>query len=126
MADRKRRPDAPVDHINEAERVAIVSRMKERGVSKAYLARECDVTPSAITLLLSKPIPKNTVRGCRFLAKLQTALGLAVTARRPAVVPSDKQRRTELILRALDDDPEGAEHWISMGEVLANRARKPL
>jgi hypothetical protein len=29
-------------------------------------------------------------------------------------------------LRALDEDPESAEHWLSMGEVLANRTRKPL
>lgn len=126
MADRKPRPKGPVAHIDESERVKILARMKEKSISNAGLARACDVTPSAITLLLKTPIPKGQVRGCKFLAKLQAALDLAVTARRPAAVPSDKQRRVDLVLRALGDDLEALEHWLASGEVLANRQRKPL
>jgi hypothetical protein len=121
MAHRKRRPEGPVDHIDESDRQAILTRMDEKGITQARIAIECDVTPSAVSLLLKHPIPKGKVRGCKWLAKLQTTLGLAVTARRPAVVPSERLRRAEIILRALGDDKEAIDHWLETGEILANR-----
>lgn len=123
MTERKPRPRGPNSYINEADRLAILARMKEKGIRPGELATACSVTPSAITLLL-KPIRPGKERGCKFLAKLQTALDLTPTAKRPAVVQSEQSRRAEQILKKLADDPEGAEQWLATGEWAASRVRK--
>jgi len=123
MAERKKRPTEDTVYIDERDRQDILARMKLKGINKAQLATECDVTKGAITLLLSKPIPKGETRGCRFASKLQAALGLALTPKRPTIISSEQQRRVDRIVKKLQGDPEELEHWLANGEHAAGRAK---
>lgn len=126
-APRKKRPQGPTSYFDENDRKAFIAQRDELGLEDADLARECNVSRAAITHLLAHPIPhapykeKGKYRGCRFLAKLQTALRLAnTTKRRPAAVDLDRQRRAEEILRSIDS--ETADGWLGMGEKLTKKA----
>lgn len=124
--ERKDRPQGPTLYIDENERVNIIRRMAEMvpPKKKADLARDCDVTPSAITLLLKRPIPKGKTRGCKFLGALQDSLGLAnTTKKRPVVIDKAASRRAERILHALAavEDDEALENWLKNGEILATK-----
>ena len=125
MAERKDRPVGPVDYIDEPDRLALVARRDAKKITNTELAHECGVTSSAMTLLLGRPIPHGKTRGCRFLARLQSALGLAVTARRrPNVTEPAYWRRIEAIVRGYEDDPEMREKWLELGEMTTNRKRQ--
>jgi hypothetical protein len=121
--ERKQRPDGPTQNIDEEARLAIIAAMGEQDppMTKAALARACRVTGGAITLLLSKPIPKGQTRGCKFLPELQKALSMTSSA--SAVVVTDNKaamRRIWRIVRDLDDAT--LEHWIQTGEMLAGKS----
>ena len=122
MADRKPRPNEDTIYIVEQDRLAILARMDEKVIKKSALAVECDVSGSAITLLLSKPIAKGKTRGCRFATKLQRALGFALTNKSPAVLPRESVRRAQQVIDRLKNDPEGLENWLRQGEWNARKA----
>lgn len=122
MADRKLRPREDTIYIDEQDRLAILARLDEKGMTKADLARDCGVSASAITLLLSKPIAKGKTRGCRFASKLQASLGFALTNKSPAVLPKESVRRANQIIDKLQHDPEGLENWLRQGEWGARKA----
>lgn len=123
--ERKKRPQGENLYIDEQERISLLERMTAIKALKKQeqIAEECGVTSSAITLLLKRPIPKGKTRGCKFLGKLQRALGLedTTTKRRAMVVLKETQRRVEHILREIGDDNEGLQHWLSTGELIAKR-----
>jgi hypothetical protein len=122
---RKQRPREETAYLTEPDRLVIVARRREKKISQAELARLCDATPAAMSLLLSTPIPAGKTRGCRFLAKLQSALDLAPTARRPAILPADEQRRIDRVVATLRfGDPEQYDAWLRLGELQADRAKK--
>jgi hypothetical protein len=118
MAERKRRPVGETQYIDESDRLRIRAIMLDKGIKQADIHRECDVTASAVTLLLKDPIPKGKTRGCRFLPCLQKMLGIVITSKVPPVV-EDKEatRRALRILNKLTEDER--ENWLGNGELLA-------
>lgn len=125
MAERKQRPTEDVVYLDEDDRQAILARMSsmEPPMSRRRLAGLCNVSPAAITLLLSKPIAAGKTRACRFTSRLQRALGVTLTARKRAlVVTREAAYRAEQIAQRLStEDPEKLEHWLRNGEMLANK-----
>lgn len=123
MSQRKRRPEGETLYIDETDRQRIVAAMvnSKPPWTKAALARECKVTPSAMTLLLKKPIPRRETRGCKFIPELQRALGIAITTKTPAIV-GDKEaaKRALRIVRELAD-PAALENWLTSGEYIAGK-----
>jgi hypothetical protein len=124
MSERKQRPKEDTVYIDEQDRLSIITRMKDKGIKNAALALACGVTPSAITLLLKNPIPKGGTRACRFMSKLQKALALSATAKRPTTTPIETQRRIDAVTKMLQDDPDLFENWIHTGELYAKRPKR--
>ena len=126
--DRKARPLEDVEHIDEDARIDILKRMRDHQppISKADLARSCVVTPSAVTLLLSTPIPSGKTRGCRWWSKLAKAVGISKTSfSTVAVIGNDEiLRRAQRILRELaGKGEEQVENWLRTGELIAGAKR---
>src|SRR3569833_1452454 len=118
-AERKPRIQGATWNIDEDARLAIIERMDSKGISRADLARACNVTASAITLLLAKPIPRGGTRGCKFLARIEKTLGTVPTPKSPVIVEkSDHARRALKLLDALQNDAEALELWIRTGEMM--------
>lgn len=120
--ERKSRPSGPTENIDEDARLDILARMRmhKPPMSKAELARACNVTPSAITLLLSTPIPKGETRGCRFWRQLAKTLGLLDTPSKVLVTPKDEAlRRAHRVLSELSEAQ--LENWLVTGELLAGK-----
>lgn len=120
--DRKPRPDGPIDYIDEAGRQAILARMIATGKKKAHIAKECDVTASAVTLLLKTPIPKNKPRGIRWAAALEKCLGMTGIAKKPSApnAKDEATRRAMRVLANLRDDEQRLENWLAGGELMSN------
>lgn len=124
VRERKSRPVGPTQNIDEDGRREILRRMEERSppMKKRHLASECGVTASAITLLLSKPIPKGEVRACNFLDKIQKALDMPVTgASVPLSAKRETLRRAQRIAAELERNPAALEHWLQDGEFLTGK-----
>jgi len=122
MVQRKQRPDGETLYIDESDRQQILELMRSTKprMTQARLADECGVTASAISLLLKHPIPRGETRGCKFLPKLQGALGLIKTTKIAAVIPNrDARPRVLRVMKVLDRDE--FENWIRNGELLAGK-----
>lgn len=124
-SERKTRPKGRIENIDETARLDIIARMSTHKppLTNADLARACNVTPAAISLLLSRPIPARKTRGCKFWPALSKAIGISSRSwSSVAVVDNDEAlRRAERVLKELDGDADALENWLRGGELLVKK-----
>jgi hypothetical protein len=101
--------------VDEAWKRDVEARMLEKGISRADLARQIDVDPSAVTVLF-KPATKQS----RLVPRIHKVLEMAdTTAPAMAISKDDAFRRLQQVWRKLSK--EEREHLITTGELLASK-----
>jgi lambda repressor-like predicted transcriptional regulator len=112
---RQRRPSGPAWTVDETWKDDVRAAMRSKGISRADLARQIGVSPSAITVLF-RPETKQT----RLKPLIHRALGFVAPESSPAVARDALYIRMMSVWPHLSDAER--EHLITTGELL--RAKK--
>lgn len=89
--------------------------MDEKGITRADLARECKVTPAAITILFRKGTKQS-----RLVPQIHKALGMVNNTEPAAAIERDDAfRRLQRVWKELTDAQR--EHLVRTGEFLVDK-----
>jgi hypothetical protein len=115
---RQKRPTGTLWTVDDSWKRDVTARMKEKGISRADLAREIralgvSCTPSAITILFRKETKQS-----RLVPYVHKVLGMVeTTAPVMAITKDDAFRRLQRVWRDLTEAQR--EHLVATGELLA-------
>lgn len=122
--ERKPPPSGQFFPVDEAWKKDVLQRMRDKGISRADLAREIDVDPAALTNLFKPWVdattgkPKKTKQQSRLVPKIHKALGMVEPEQSViAIANDDAFRRLKKIWSKLTD--EQREHLIKTGQLLS-------
>lgn len=112
---RQRRPTGPAWTVDETWKDDVRAALRSKGISRADLARQIGVSPSAITVLF-RPETKQT----RLKPAIHRVLGFVEPESAPAIQRDELWSRLKSVWSQLSDTER--EHLIATGELF--RAKK--